>query len=244
MTKLPSIALACLILLLINQLSSGRTLGNSAQTSAHHHYHNHYKITFLMRDIFNATTHDPTTTKFTTIHDPPFSKPLGLFPPQGGVRVPLPETNPSNIPTTTGSSPQTLNLPGIVGLSFPAARATLQELEFGIVTSIEEDIYHPNFGPQVLIGKAQGIYVASSEDGSSHMMAMTASFGDGEVHGLRFFGVRKTDVNESHIAVIGGVGKYRGVNGYATVKLVEQRSGEERASPNYKLLKFSVYLSY
>lgn len=241
MAKLPSITLVSLILLLItNQSSSARTLGNSAPTPTHHHHHNHHKITFLMRDIFNATTH-PTTTKLTSsTHDLPFSKPLGLIPPQGGVL--LPDTNPSNTPVATSSSSQTLNLRGIVGLSFPVARATLQELEFGIVTSIEEDIFHPKFGPQLLIGKAQGIYVASSEDGSSHMMAMKASFGDGEANGLRFFGVRKMDVNESHIAVIGGVGKYQGANGYATVKVVNLRSGEEKGAP--KLLKFRVYLSY
>lgn len=236
MARLLSITLACLILLLIiNQSSSARTLSNSASTSTHHHHnHNQHKITFLMRDIFNNVTTHPTTTKLTsaTTHDLPFSKPLGLIPPQGGVLL----------PDTTPTSSQTLNLPGIVGLSFPAARATLQELELGIVTSIEEDIYHPNFGPQILIGKAQGIYVASSEDGSSHMMAMTASFGNGEANGLRFFGVRKMDVHESHIAVIGGVGKYQGANGYATVKVVNLGSGEEeKAAP--KLLKFSVYLS-
>ncbi|KAK2637559.1 hypothetical protein Ddye_032351 [Dipteronia dyeriana] len=36
--------------------------------------------------------------------------------------------------------------------------------------------------------------------------------------GLRFFEVYRKDGAESHIAVIGGTGKYNGANGYATVK--------------------------
>ncbi|KAM1162170.1 hypothetical protein ACFX1Q_001985 [Malus domestica] len=55
------------------------------------------------------------------------------------------------------------------------------------------------YGPQI-IGKAQGIFVASSEDKS-----------------------RATDVHQrdrSHVALIGGIGMYDGANGYATVKAV------------------------
>ncbi|XP_062089555.1 dirigent protein 10-like [Humulus lupulus] len=127
------------------------------------------------------------------------------------------------------------------------ARATLEELEFGTVTPIEEGIYHShsvhNNGPRVVIGKAQGIYVASSEEGSSHMMAITASFGD-EANGLRFFGVRKKGVTESHIAVIGGVGKYQGANGYATLKRVNNSQSGKEENEDSKLFKFSVYLRY
>ncbi|KAF7142192.1 hypothetical protein RHSIM_Rhsim05G0006200 [Rhododendron simsii] len=53
----------------------------------------------------------------------------------------------------------------------------------------------------VFVGKAQGMYVASSEDGSSHTMAMTISFVNGEYKGgLRLFGVHRRDDNESHVA--------------------------------------------
>ncbi|KAF4379586.1 hypothetical protein CsatB_028198 [Cannabis sativa] len=235
MSKLSCITLACMILLLIfNQSSSTRTLGNSVSNPTRHNYnHNHHKITFLMRDIFNVTTSTKLTS--TTTNDLPFSKPLGLIPPKDGVRVP-----------STESFPQMLSFPG---LSFPMARATLQELEFGTVTPIEEGIYnsdhshHHDDSLRVVIGKAQGIYVATSEGGiSSHMMALTASFGDGdEANGLRFFGVRKKGVTESHIAVIGGVGKYQGANGYATLKRVNINSQKNNGVS--KLFKFSVYLS-
>ncbi|XP_057981084.1 dirigent protein 16-like [Malania oleifera] len=85
--------------------------------------------------------------------------------------------------------------------------------QFGTVTLIDdEDLYEEGsvFGSPVLLGKAQGVYVASSKDGSSHMMVMTASFAaHGELkESLRFFGVYRTDAWESHVAVIGGTGEY------------------------------------
>lgn len=176
----------------------------------------------------NSGKAKPSTPKFSSTRnsDIPFSKPLGIFPPNGATFVPK-----------TG-------LPSI-GLPF-TAKTTLQELELGVVTDIAEDVFNPNLGyKSQLLGKAEGMFVASSdEDKKSHMMAMEVKLisdgddGEGE-SGLRFFGVKKSITNyESHIAVIGGIGKYKGANGYATVKRVEERGGE-----NNKLLKFNVYLS-
>ncbi|KAF3433784.1 hypothetical protein FNV43_RR24887 [Rhamnella rubrinervis] len=239
--NLSCIFLLFMIMAIIHQPSSARTLGNS------HQFH-HHKLTFLMRDLLNLThpSSKPSTSEVTG-HQLPFSKPIGLFPPNGGVH--LPETNPS-IPAP-GLSYQTLDLSGI-GLSFPV-RATLQELEFGIVTVIEEEVYEPSGDGFQTLGRAQGMYVESSENGSSHMMALTVSFGDGdgdgEVNdGLRFFGVHRTDANESHIAAIGGSGKFIGANGYATLKTVSVKfsgdaNGEEQTGRHSKLLKFKVYLS-
>ncbi|KAF6142402.1 hypothetical protein GIB67_033829 [Kingdonia uniflora] len=54
-----------------------------------------------------------------------------------------------------------------------------------------------------LVGKARGVYVATSEDRSSHMIAMPVMFDDGDFKDrLRFFGVYRSGVSESHIAVI------------------------------------------
>lgn len=131
----------------------------------------------------------------------------------------------------------------------------MQELEIGIVTVIEEDVYEASKGGfYQKLGRAQGMYVASSENGSSHMMAMMVSFfGSGDdaedEDGLRLFGVHRTDGIESHIAVIGGTGKFNGANGYATVKAMSVKSSsnangeEEQAGGTKKLLKFNVYLS-
>lgn len=168
-------------------------------------------------------------------HQIPFSKPLGYFPPVGG--IPLIDTNPSV--GMNGLHTHTLDLEGI-SMTFPAI-ATLQELELGTVTTIDEDIYEGSIYGSSLMGNAQGMYVASSEDGSSHMMAMTASFlGNEYENSLRFFGVHRGDVFESHIAVIGGTGNYNDANGYATVKIINATSNKSEGS--YKILLFNVYL--
>ncbi|KAK4353365.1 hypothetical protein RND71_028883 [Anisodus tanguticus] len=165
-------------------------------------------------------------------HQLPFSKPLGFFPPVGG--IPLTDTNPNGLRT------HTLDLEGI-SMTFPAI-ATLQELELGTVTTIDEDIYEGSIYGSSLMGKAQGMYVASSENGSSHMMAMTTSFLSNDYEdSLRFFGVHRGDVFESHIAVIGGTGKYHDANGYATVKIVNETSNKSEGA--YKILSFNVYLA-
>ncbi|KAB5538871.1 hypothetical protein DKX38_016404 [Salix brachista] len=233
--KLPSMpSLVCLLLCMdiINRSSFARTLGSSGP-SQHHHKH-HKNITFLMQNVLNATHPSPKPATAKVTSQIPFPKPLGYFPPIGGI----PLQQPSPAVSGTGLSTQTLDVSNI-GLSFPA-RATLQELEFGSVTEIAEDLFV--YG-SLVVGKALGVYVASSEDGTSHMMAMTAKFVKNEFRdGLRFFGVHKTDVPESHIAVIGGTGKYHGANGYAVIKAVgagsKSTAGEETGN-----LLFNVYLS-
>ncbi|KAJ8759892.1 hypothetical protein K2173_009993 [Erythroxylum novogranatense] len=227
-------ALVCL-LFFITEWSSARTLGNSTPTHHHHHHHhhNHHRITFLMRNVLNSTSSSPkpATTKVT--NQIPFPKPLGLFPPIGG--IPLSQSNPMNTVS------QTLDVWNI-GLPFPA-RATLQELEYGSVTEIEEELFSSRNSE--FVGRAVGIFVASSEDGTSHMMAMTASFAGYEFKDcLRFFGVYKVDGPESHVAIIGGSGKYRGANGYAVIKTVDEDSKAVRKGKRTeRLLLFDAYLS-
>ncbi|CAN4096028.1 unnamed protein product [Withania somnifera] len=127
----------------------------------------------------------PASTRVNSHQQLPFLKPLGYFPPMGG--IPLTDTNSSS---TYGSS---------------------------------------------LMGKAQGIYVASSEEGNSHMMAMTITFlGNEYEDSLSFFGVHWGDVFESHIAVIGGTGKYHDANGYATLKIINATSNKSEGA--YKIL--------
>lgn len=184
----------------------------------------------------------------------PFSKPLlGLFPPIGGI----PLTVPANSVPVTELPYQTLDLQGTT-VSFPAmASLRREDLELGTVTAVNEDIYQgPAYGSPIL-GKAEGIYVDSSEEGnSSHMMAIMLSIirdyeynnnnndDDDDDDGLRLFGVHRTDVKESHVAVIGGTGKYHNANGYATIETVKgsySASSVDR-DEGYKLLNFKVYL--
>lgn len=241
LSSMLAIVLFLLFMTTINQPSSARTLGVPSSGHRHHrHAHSSHSstptITFLMQDVLNGTRRlsRPTTSK---VNDQlPFQKPLGLFPPSGG--IPLAQPNPTR--PATGFSTQTLDLSSI-GLSFPA-RATLQELEFGTVIVIDEDIFDDSVidSGLLILGKAQGVYVVSSEDGRSHMMAMTMLFtNDKFKDSLRLFGVKMTDISESHIAVIGGTGNYNNANGYATIKSVNYQSD----GVNNKLLLFNVYLS-
>ncbi|KAF5207174.1 Dirigent protein [Thalictrum thalictroides] len=185
-----------------------------------------------MQDVLCATYHS-SKPKMTQVDSQlPFQKPVGLlFPPNEG--IPLPESNPTD---------QTMDLSGL-GLSFPTI-GTLKGLKFGLVTTIDEELIEgPLFG-SALVGNAQGVYVANSDDGSSHMMAMTVKFVDGDFKdSLKFFGVHQTSLSESHIAIIGGTGKYHGANGYATVKAVTLGSNNEYGDIK-KFLLFTIYLGY
>ncbi|CAI0411478.1 unnamed protein product [Linum tenue] len=239
-----------LITTIINHSTSlARTIADPTPppTYSHHHHHLHKNLTFLMQNILNATHHAATTKLTSQI---PFPKPLGFFPPSTGILIP----QPSNVPTVSaaaGFTMQALDDSTIGLLSFPA-RATLEELEYGSVAEINEELFeNTSYGP-VVVGRAQGVFVASSEDGFSHMVAMAANFnGDGgdqkgiNGDGLRFFGVHsKKDKGESHIAVIGGTGKYEGANGFAVMEVVDLGSNfalvEEYRTNEFLL--FSVYL--
>ncbi|XP_059627158.1 dirigent protein 25-like [Cornus florida] len=237
---MPTIAWFLLFFTSINQSFSARTLGDHPSPTHHHRRdHVHHPITFYMQDVVRESHPSliPAATKVNSLL--PFSKPLGLFPPYGGI----PLTDPNPTVSASGFSTQTLDLQGI-SISFPAI-STLQELEFGTVTGIDSELFEGSVFGSRLLGKAQGMYVASSEDGSSHMMAMTTTYAESEYKdALRFFGVHRADVAESHVAVIGGTGKYQNANGYATIRTVNVSStaaGKESEGAN-KLLHFNVYL--
>ncbi|CAJ1811567.1 unnamed protein product [Sphenostylis stenocarpa] len=218
---IPSLVVMFMLLLFMTEFSSARTLGNSPSSN---HNHGHQSITFLMRDMLNGSS--------TQYSDKPATTKVTGQTPQSTPTIPL-----------TASS-QTLDL-STIGFSFPT-RATLQELEYGSVASIDEELLQGDGDELQKLGKAQGVYVVSSEDGSSHMVAITASFLKGEYQdGLRLFGVHKTDVLESHVAVIGGTGKYYSANGYAAVKVVDKvgSSPKEGKVTSAKFLQFDVYLS-
>lgn len=226
---------------ILHHSSSARTLGNTTPTNQNHdshhpnHHHHHQNITFFMKDVFNTinTTQHHSSSRPSAASQVPFQKPLGLFPPTGG--IPLPQSVDQSTPIA-GLATQTVEVSN-VNVVFPV-RATLEELELGALMMIDEDLFEDevdNYGSNV-IGKAQGVYVVNSENEiNNHMMAMVTHFVDGEFKdGLRFFGVIRNDgVDiESHVAVIGGMSKYDGANGYATIKFVKNKS-----------LLFNVYLS-
>ncbi|CAI9296033.1 unnamed protein product [Lactuca saligna] len=210
-----------LLFITIHQSLSARTLSglpSPPQPSPKNHHHHHKTMSFYMPNVLNlklqhpSTTTPPTKVNGQTI---PFSKPLGLFPPVGGIPIPDSSSTPR----------QTSGLYGFgSGISFPILE---NELEFGMVNIIDVDLLEStNMYGLKPFGKAKGMYVSSSENGNNQMMAMTTSFLNNDfAHELRFFGVYQADINqESHVAIIGGTGKYDGANGYATLKVVKLNS--------------------
>ncbi|KAL9165942.1 hypothetical protein ABFS82_06G203100 [Erythranthe guttata] len=101
---------------------------------------------------------------------------------------------------------------------------TLQQLMFGSVTVVDNELTAGHELGSAVLGKAQGFYVTSSSDGSSHTLALTALFHSGSEHHeeiddtVSFFGVHRTATPISHIAIVGGTGKYENAKGYATIE--------------------------
>ncbi|CAN0836974.1 Dirigent protein 9 [Linum grandiflorum] len=239
---------------IISQSSSARTIANPVPPPGNHHKN----LTFLMQNVLNVTKHrspNEATKQLTT--QIPFPKPLGIFPPSKGILIPQ---QPSNLPNpATIFTKQTLDDSAVGLLSTPAGRATLEELEVGSVAEISEELFeNSSYGP-VVVGRAQGLFVAASSDEddgtNTHMVAITANlFINGDDHkvvrgdGLRLFGVhtsnKKKVKGESHIAVIGGTGKYEGANGFAVIKPVDLGSNfalvQDYTTRDFLL--FTVYL--
>lgn len=97
-----------------------------------------------------------------------------------------------------------------------------------------------------VVGRAQGFYLASSLDGTSQTVALTALLhGEHEheiVDSVSLFGVHRTASLHSKIAVIGGTGKYENASGYATVETLHQEDQHTTDGVD-TVVKFSVYLS-
>lgn len=74
------------------------------------------------------------------------------------------------------------------------------------------------------------------------MVAVKASFaGDSADDSLRFFGVRRDDQEESHIAVVGGTGRYSDAAGFAVVRVADVPAMGGNVSSS-RALSFSVHL--
>ncbi|KAG6602348.1 Dirigent protein 25, partial [Cucurbita argyrosperma subsp. sororia] len=203
-------------------------------------------LTFFMHDILGGS--NPTARAVTgAVNNPalngqlPFAKPNGAVlsvgngVPQSNGNSGL--INNNNLPFLVGlggaTSPLLQNNGGggggnnfNGGFSFPSVNAgqlpsgvSIQQLMFGTMTVIDDELTEGHELNSGLIGKAQGFYVVSSEDGNSQTMAFTTMFQSGHyVDSLSFFGVHRTAVSESHLAIMGGTGKYVNAKGYANVK--------------------------
>ncbi|GAV80680.1 Dirigent domain-containing protein [Cephalotus follicularis] len=122
--------------------------------------------------------------------------------------------------------------------------ALLQELMFGTMTVIDDELTEGHELGSGHVGKAQGFYVVSSIDGNGQTMAFTAMFeSGGYADSISFFGVHKTAVSESQVAVMGGTGKYANAKGYATLKTFPDTNQHETDGVE-TLLQITVYLAY
>eukprot|EP01018_Ginkgo_biloba_P020775 Gb_07262 [translate_table: standard] len=173
-------------------------------------------ITFYLHYVLggNNPTARPVTGVLGAIYNGqvPFARPMGFFPPKGG------------IPIANGVNP----LNGAFNLGF------------GTITVIDDALTETPDLSSVVLGRGQGFYVSSSEDGSSQLMAFSAvmendEFGDS----INFFGIDRISLPERQIAVIGGTGKFKNAQGYATIQTVHESDNGFQT-----LLKFIVYLTY
>ncbi|CAO2204580.1 unnamed protein product [Urochloa humidicola] len=225
-------------------------------------------MVFFMHDILGGT--NPSARIVAGIVDNaaitgqlPFARPNGaVLPLNSGVNVnsgAAGAIDNNNIPFLTGlggatNAAKSINsnnnnngVPVFAGGSLPQG-TTLQKLLFGTTTVVDDELTEaPELG-SAAVGRAQGFYIASSEEGVSQTVAVTAMFKEGGFEDtLSFFGVHRTADSESHLAVVGGTGKYAGAKGFAKVAVV--RPGGVAASGALletdgveTVLQFTVFL--
>ncbi|KAJ1298828.1 hypothetical protein BS78_01G483800 [Paspalum vaginatum] len=198
-------------------------------------------ITGLLGNIYNGQV--------------PFARPIGFSTPRNGVPIPnangqVPTYNGNNgIPLDIGLSGAGFLQPGSGGGGVAGAAAQVQlgpdglSLGFGTITVIDDVLTSgPNLGAQRL-GRAQGVYVASSADGSSQMMAFTAMMEGGEYGDtINFFGVYKVGTPLCRLSITGGTGKFKGACGFAEVRPLIA-SGQHVTDGAETLLRITVHLA-
>nr|XP_025626022.1 dirigent protein 18-like [Arachis hypogaea] len=184
-----------------------------------------------------------------------FATPIGFKTPQGG--TPIPNANGA-LPTVNGVFGTPLGT-GLAGTTF-AANGNVREiitnngqlqlgadalgLGFGTITVIDDVLtVQPELGSQI-VGKAQGVYVASSADGSRQMMAFTALFEGGEYgDSLNLYGLFKIGSAMSKLSVISGTGKFKNAKGFAEVRSLIP-PGQIATDGAETLLRITVHLNY
>ncbi|KAK4773668.1 hypothetical protein SAY87_028687 [Trapa incisa] len=243
-------------------LVSAQTMAGSAQASDSH------TLTFFMHDILGGS--NPTARAVTGIvtnpalsAQVPFAKPNGANLP---INSGIPQNpgnsgliNNNNVPFLTGLGGTTGNLvrssndnyigggygfPVLNGGQLPSGM-TLQKMMFGTLTVFDDELTEGLELGSGLVGKAQGFYVASSEDGTSQTMALTAMFENGGyVDSISLFGVHRTVVSESQLAVMGGTGKYVNARGFATIKTFPTPNQAQAQTDGLEtVVQFTVYLA-
>ncbi|XP_010264004.1 PREDICTED: dirigent protein 18 [Nelumbo nucifera] len=181
----------------------------------------------------------------------PFARPVGFIPPKNGVPIPnangaIPTVNVNGVPLGTGLAGTTFSANGqaINGQNGAQLGPDGLGLGFGTITVIDDILTSgPELGSQS-IGKAQGVYVASSADGTTQMMAFTAMLEGGEYGDtVNLFGVYKVQSAMSRLSVTGGTGKFKNACGFAEVRSLVP-SGQSVTGGAETLLRITVHLTY
>ncbi|XP_031283557.1 dirigent protein 16 [Pistacia vera] len=215
-------------------------------------------IEFYMHDILGGSnpTARPITGLLGNIYNGqvPFARSIGFLPPEDGVAIP--NANGA-IPTVNGVNGIPLGT-GLAGTNFAGIQNQQNQngniqtqlgadglgLGFGTITVIDDILTSsPELGTQRL-GKAQGVYLASSADGTTQMMAFTAMIEEGEYgDSLNFYGVYKIGGTMSYLSVTGGTGKFKNARGLAEVRPLIP-PGQHVIDGAEALLRFTVHLKY
>ncbi|KAK7257772.1 hypothetical protein RIF29_31994 [Crotalaria pallida] len=228
--------------------------------------HDHHILSFFLHDILGGS--NPTARAVTGVVTNPALNAQVAFAKPNGANIPLnngvPQNNNNegilnnnNLPFLTGLSGNTGNVfrnngnnNGGIGFSVGNANQvpegmTVQQLMFGTMTVFDDELTEGHELGSGLVGKAQGFYIASAVDGTSQVMAFTAKFEEnGYADSLSFFGVHRTQVSESQLAIIGGTGKYVNAEGYAIIKTFPVTDQQHNTDGLETLLQLTAYLSY
>ncbi|XP_057417955.1 dirigent protein 10-like [Lotus japonicus] len=227
-------------------------------------YH-HHTLSFFMHDILGGS--NPTARAVTGVVTNPAVNAQVAFAKPNGANLPLnngvPQNNNNagilnnnNLPFITGLSGSTGNVFNnnnngngngfsVTNPNNLPAGLTLQKLMFGTMTVFDDELTEGHELGSGLVGKAHGFYIASSVDGTSQVMAFTAKFEEnGYVDSLSFFGVHRTQVSESQLAIIGGTGKYVNAEGFAIIKTFPVTNDQQHNTDGLEtLLQLTAYLA-
>ncbi|KAJ4848603.1 Dirigent protein 18 [Turnera subulata] len=207
-------------------------------------------LEFYMHDILGGSrpTARPITGLLGNVYSgqAPFARPIGFRPPKDGVAIP--NANGA-IPTVSGINGVPLGT-GLAGTAF-AGNQNAQNLNGNPQTQLGPDGLGLGFGTITVIDdiltispKAQGVYVASSADGTTQMITFTAMFEGGEYgDSLNFYGIYRIGSTMSRLSVTGGTGKFRHASGFAELRPLLP-PGQHVIDGVETLLRFTIHLRY
>ncbi|XP_057418982.1 dirigent protein 25-like [Lotus japonicus] len=244
----------------VSPLVTGATPAAAIDGEYHHH-----TLSFFMHDILGGS--NPTARAVTGVVTNPAVNAQVAFAKPNGANLPLNNGVPQNnnnagilnnndLPFITGLSGTTGNVFNnnnngngngfsVTNPNNLPAGLTLQKLMFGTMTVFDDELTEGHELGSGMVGKAQGFYIASSVDGTSQVMAFIAKFEEnGYVDSLSFFGVHRTQVSESQLAIIGGTGKYVNAEGFAIIKTFPVTNDQQHHTDGLEtLLQLTAYLA-